>query len=190
MKNWNNNKDLEELEEESFWELNTKTVTFFLCMLTLIVGVITGLSFYDGIQVKKQERVAVYIEEINDLLRRSEQYSDSIKDRLENGNASTFSMYDEQEFRAIMTAAGQLDAPTGWEEHKEAAAELISARYMFFYHYFHGLRLGEKELENNSSRLNTLENKEKEVLLSSFESSGIPFRETEEGKITFSIKTY
>ncbi|KMJ57530.1 hypothetical protein AB685_16120 [Bacillus sp. LL01] len=187
---WNNEKELEESEEESFWEFNTKTVTFFLCMLTLIVGVITGLSFYDGMHVKKHERVAAYIHEMNELLRKSEQYSDSIIDSLEKGRASSFTLEDEQELRAIMTAASQLKTPSGWEGHKEAAADLISARYMFFYHYFHGLGMEEKELADASARLEILENKEKEVLLSSFESSGIPYRETEEGKITFSIKTY
>jgi hypothetical protein len=190
MNQWNEDKDLEELEEESFWEFNSKTVTFFLCILTLIVGVITALSFYDGIQVKKQEKVAVYIHEMNELLRKSEQYSNSIKDGLENGGASAISVEDEQEFRAIRMAAGQLSTPSGWEGHKEAATDLISARYMFFYHYFHGSEMEEEELESTLAALDRLENKEKEVLLSSFEASGISYRETEDGKITFSIKTY
>lgn len=183
-------KDIEELEDEKFWDFNTKTVTFFLCMLTLIVGTITALSFYDGIQVKKQEKVATYIHGMNELLRKSEEYTNSLKDRLEQGGGAVFSVENEQEFRAIMTSAGQLENPSGWRDHKEVASELISARYLFFYHHYHGLEIREKELAETLARLKELEEKEKEMLLSSFEASGIPYRETEEGKITFSIKTY
>ncbi|MCM3618630.1 hypothetical protein M3936_13655 [Sutcliffiella horikoshii] len=183
-----NDNELDESQEKSFWDFSP--VTFFLCMLTLIVGVITVLSFYDGFQVKKQERIAAYVNEMNELLRKSEQYSGLMKDKLDNGSSPSFSVEDEKEFRELMQAAPQIEAPSGWQGHKEAATELISERYMFFYHYFHGTAIEGKGIEDVYSRLDALESKEKEILLSSFDASEIPYQETEEGKITFSIKSY
>lgn len=186
----NEHKEIEEMEEESFWDINPRTVTFFLAALALIVGIITFLSFYDGVKVKSQEEVATYVNEMNQLLLKSKQYSDSVEDYLQNGAAIVFTKKDEQEFRTLMDTADKLPFPSKWNEHHEAATGLISARYMFFYHYQQNIKLGEEEIEEKLSELEKLENEEKKVLLSSFDASGISYRESEEGKITFSIKTY
>ncbi len=186
----NEHKELEEMEEERFWDINPRTITFFLAALALIVGIITFLSFYDGFKVKSQEEVATYVNEMNQLLIKSKQYSDSVEDSLKNGTAPVFTKKDEQEFRTLMDTAGKLPFPSKWKEHHEAAAGLISARYMFFYHYQQNVWLGEEDMEEKLSELEKLENEEKEMLLSSFDASGISYRESEEGKITFSIKTY
>ncbi|WP_404431239.1 hypothetical protein [Sutcliffiella horikoshii] len=186
----NEHKEIEEMEEERFWDINPRTVTFFLAALALIVGIITFLSFYDGFKVKSQEEVATYVNDMNQLLLKSKQYSDSVEDSLKNGTAPVFTKKDEQEFRILMDTASKLPFPSKWKEHQEAAAGLISARYMFFYHYQQNVRLGEEDMEEKLSELEKLENEEKEVLLSSFDASGISYRESEEGKITFSIKTY
>ncbi|MGD6776873.1 MULTISPECIES: hypothetical protein [Bacillaceae] len=186
----NEPKDIEEVEEESFWDINPGTVTFFLAALALIVGIITFLSFYDGWKVKNQEEVATYVNEMNQLLIQSKQYSDSVEDSLKNGKATIFTKKDAQEFRTLMDTARKLSIPSKWKEHHEAATGIISARYMFFYHYQQNVRLGEEDIQEKLSELEKLENVEKEVLLSSFEASGISYRESEEGKITFSIKTY
>lgn len=186
----NEHKGIEEIEEERFWDVDPRTVTFFLAALALIVGIITFLSFYDGWKVKSQEEVATYVNEMNQLLIKSKQYSDSVEDSLKNGTAITFAENDEQEFRTLMDTASKLPSPSKWKEHHEAAAGLISARYMFFYHYQQNIRMGEEDMEVKLSELEELENEEKKVLLSSFDASGITYHETEEGKITFSIKTY
>ena len=186
----NEHKEIEEMEEERFWDINPRTVTFFLAALALIVGVITFLSFYDGLKVKSQEEVATYVNEMNQLLIKSKQYSDSVEDSLKNEIAPVFTKKDEQEFRTLMDTASKLPFPSKWKEHHEAAAGLISARYMFFYHYQQNVWLGEEDMEEKLSELEKLENEEKEMLLSSFDASGISYRESEEGKITFSIKTY
>ncbi|WP_404448430.1 hypothetical protein LG307_04170 [Sutcliffiella horikoshii] len=189
----NKHKEIEEVErmdEERFWEISTGTVTFFLTALALIVGVITFLSFYDGMKVKNQEEIATYISKMNQFLTSSNQYSDSVEIALKNGTALEFTKDDDQEFRTLVARATQLSVPTKWEEHREAAVELISARYMLFYQYQQNFRFGEKDMDEKFAELDSLEKVEKEVLLTSFDASGITYRETEEGKITFSIKTY
>ncbi|MGD6873184.1 hypothetical protein ACQCU1_13475 [Sutcliffiella horikoshii] len=186
----NEHKDLEEIEEERFWDFDPRTVTFFLAALALIVGIITFLSFYDGLKVKSQEEIATYVNEMNQLLIQSKEYSDSVEDSIKNGTAPEFTKQDEQEFRILMDTASKLSIPSKWKEHHEAATGLISGRYMFFYHYQQNFRLGEEDIQEKLSELEKLENVEKEMLLSSFDASGISYRESEEGKITFSIKTY
>ncbi|NMH72967.1 hypothetical protein HF078_07785 [Bacillus sp. RO2] len=186
----NEQKEIEELEDDRFWDINPRTVTFYLMALALIVGIITFLSFYDGMKVKSQEEVANYVNEMNQLLIKSKHYSDSVEDSLKNGTVSVFAKEDEQEFRSLMVTASKLSVPLKWKEHQEAAMGLITARYMFFYQYQQSVRLGEEDIEEKLSELEKLEKVEKEVLLSSFDASGITYRESEEGKITFSIKTY
>ncbi|NLP52976.1 hypothetical protein [Bacillus sp. RO1] len=186
----NEQREIEELEDDRFWDINPRTVTFFLMALALIVGTITFLSFYDGMKVKSQEEVANYVNEMNQLLIKSKHYSESVEHALKNGDVSPFSKEEEQEFRTLMITASKLSFPLNWEEHHEAAAGLITARYMFFYQYQQNVRLREEDIEKKLSELEKLEAVEKEVLLSSFDASGITYRESEEGKITFSIKTY
>ncbi|KPB06133.1 hypothetical protein [Bacillus sp. CHD6a] len=186
----NEQEKMEELEDDHFWEINPRTVTFFLMAMALIVGIITFLSFYDGMKVKSQEEVANYVNEMNQLLIKSKHYSDSVEDSLTNGTMAAFAKEDEQEFRTLMVTASKLSVPLKWEAHQEAAAGLITARYMFFYQYQQNVRLDGEEIEEKLTELEKLEKVEKEVLLSSFDASSITYRESEEGKITFSIKTY
>jgi hypothetical protein len=181
--------DIEEVEE-SLFEWNGKVITCILLALVLIAGVLAFFSFRDGIQVTKQQNIAEYIDEVNTLLTQSESYTKQVTEALENQTRARVTLEKEQDLRKLVSAAAHIKAPAEWKGHKEAAVRLISERHLVYYQQLHGLRAVNGQETEVLERLEALEEQEKKALIAGFEGSNIPYKETEEGKITFSVKSY
>ncbi|QFT87834.1 hypothetical protein FIU87_04130 [Bacillus sp. THAF10] len=186
--------EIREKEEEMHDEqrkFSSQIINFMLIGLTIIVGVITCLSFIDGYKVKQQQKIATYIEATDRIIQGSGLYENKIMDGYSNNNLPVFSNEDAELLKALVREASSLQAPKHWGEHKLAVETLLAERYEMFTQYNSGaVSWNEEALLVMQEKSDQLEKVEKEALIDGLERYEIPFEESENGNIRFSVKTY